>query len=254
LSRVRWLIGNWKQNLLRGEARELAAAVGRLGAHDDTRRCAVAPTFTCLADVADALASSGVAVFSQDVAAQERGAFTGEVGPAMLRDVGATGAIVGHSERRAHYGEGDALVAAKLRAALSAGLVGVLCVGETRAERDAGVAESTVIRQLRAALNAVEGLGIDRLLLAYEPVWAIGSGEPATPEEVQAMHAVVRNELRKARGTEGADRSVLYGGSVHPASAVALASLSDVDGFLVGGASLDPTAFAEIHDALGHAP
>jgi triosephosphate isomerase len=252
LSRARWLVGNWKQHLLREEARSLAAAVGSLTASATTPRCAVAPTFTCVADVVDtlALASSHVAVFAQDVAAQERGAFTGEVGPAMLRDVGATGAIVGHSERRTHYGESDALAAAKLRAALSGGLVGILCVGETRAERDAGVAHSTVIRQLRAALSAIEDLPLDRLVVAYEPVWAIGSGQPATPEEAQAMHAVVRGELRKMRGSEGSDRSVLYGGSVHPATAAALASLPDVDGFLVGGASLDPAAFAGIHGAL----
>jgi triosephosphate isomerase len=189
-------------------------------------------------------------LLAQDVAAQESGAFTGEVGPAMVKDAGAEGAIVGHSERRAHFGDTDDLVARKLVCALTAGLTAVLCVGEPLSSRDAGTHEATVISQLCAAFAEVKPEQCnERLVLAYEPVWAIGTGRTATPEQAAAMHATIRGWLRERLGAAGAGRSILYGGSVKPGNAASLLAAGEVDGFLVGGASLDPETFRAIVQA-----
>ncbi len=245
---TRWVIGNWKQNLLRGPAAKLASAVAA-GLADATgnTRVGVAPPYLALDVTRAARGPASLTVFAQDVAAQDQGAFTGEVGPAMLRDAGVDGAIVGHSERRAHFGDTDARVARKLEAAVRGGLHTVLCVGESLEARDEQRHESVVISQLSAALGELNSsLWTDRLILAYEPVWAIGTGRTATPEQAGAMHRTIRGWLREQRGAAGADRSVLYGGSVKPGNAAALLVAGDVDGFLVGGASLDPRAFLDI--------
>jgi triosephosphate isomerase len=168
----------------------------------------------------------------------------------MVRDTGAEGAIVGHSERRAHFGDTDDLVARKLGCALTAGLTVVLCVGEQLDSRDAGTHETTVISQLSAAFSEVTPEQCnERLVLAYEPVWAIGTGRTATPQQAAAMHATIRAWLGERLGAAGADRSILYGGSVKPNNAASLLDAGDVDGFLVGGASLDPTTFLAIVQA-----
>lgn len=253
MARTRWTIGNWKQNLLRGAAEELATAVvGDLpepvAEGGKQVRVGVAPSYVALETVRPWVRPQGpLFLFAQDVAGQEEGAFTGEVGPAMLLDAGVHGAIVGHSERRAHYGETDASVAAKVRVALEAGLRVVLCVGESLDIREAGTHESYVVSQLSAALSQLPPELVDeRLILAYEPVWAIGTGKTATPRDAAGMHRKLRAWMEQHFGPAGADRSILYGGSVKPNNAAALMAAGDVDGFLVGGASLEAEAFLQI--------
>jgi triosephosphate isomerase len=256
MTRKIWVLGNWKQNLLREGSVALARTIhdGLAGALAGVTGVGVgvAPTYLSL-DSVRPHTGDGVAaprLLAQDVAAQESGAFTGEVGPAMLREAGVTAAIIGHSERRAMFGDTDELIAAKLGCALAGGLDVVLCVGERLEQRDAGVHEQVVTSQLDRALAPIMGKldrGLDpaRVTIAYEPVWAIGTGRTATPEQASSMHAVIRTWLDDA-GLRGADRSVLYGGSVKPDNAAALLAAGDIDGFLVGGASLDARSFLDI--------
>jgi triosephosphate isomerase (TIM) len=257
LARTRWAIGNWKQNLLRGAAEELATAVvgdlpGSVVDGGDASRgpvkVGIAPTFVALDAVRPWVRPQGpLFLFGQNVAAQEEGAFTGEVGPEMLLDAGAHGAVVGHSERRAHFHESDELVARKVEAALTAGLRVVLCVGEGLDIREKGEHESFVISQLSAALSKLaHELVTERLILAYEPVWAIGTGKTASPRDAASMHRRIRGWMEQQFAAAGADRSILYGGSVKPNNAAALMAAGDVDGFLVGGASLEAEAFLQI--------
>ncbi|PRP97095.1 Triosephosphate isomerase [Enhygromyxa salina] len=252
VTRTIWVLGNWKQNLLREPAAQLAEAVaaglpGALGGVTGVR-AGIAPTYLALDRVAPHT-GDGVAaprLLAQDVAAQDSGAFTGEVGPAMLREAHVSAAIIGHSERRAQFGDTDELVARKLASALAGGLDVVLCVGERLEQRDAGEHESVVISQLSAALAKLPPeLEPSRVAVAYEPVWAIGTGRTATPEQASSMHAAIRAWL-DAEGHRGADRSLLYGGSVKPTNATELLAAGDIDGFLVGGASLDPRSFLDI--------
>ena len=248
MTRNIWVLGNWKQNLLRTAAADLAAGVAaglgdaRRACGDDARlRVGIAPTYLAL-DAAGPHTGDHLWLLAQDVAAQESGAFTGEVGPAMLREVGVRAAIIGHSERRAHFGDHDALVAAKVKSALAGDLHAVLCVGETLEQRDAGNHETVVVDQLAAALREIPDC--ERVVIAYEPVWAIGTGRTATPEQASSMHGVIRRWLDQAG--HGADRSILYGGSVKPGNAAELLAAGDIDGFLVGGASLDARGFLDI--------
>jgi triosephosphate isomerase len=252
MPRTIWVLGNWKQNLLREPAAALAKAVAEglepaLGGVSGVG-VGVAPTYLAL-DVVAPHTGDGVAaprLLAQDVGAQESGAFTGEVGPAMLREARVGAAIVGHSERRAHFGDTDELVARKLEAAIAGGLDVVLCVGERLEQRDAGEHEAVVISQLSAALGGLSReLDPGRVTVAYEPVWAIGTGRTASPEQASSMHATIRGWLEQA-GLRGADRSLLYGGSVKPGNAAALLAAGDIDGFLVGGASLDARSFLDI--------
>ncbi len=254
MSRTIWVLGNWKQNLLRDDAEALARAVAQ-GLGDalagDRIGIGIAPTYLALDRVrphtGDGFASPRL--LAQDVAAQQSGAFTGEVGPAMLREAGVTAAIIGHSERRAMFGDTDSLVAAKLEAALAGGLDVVLCVGEQLEQRDAGEHETIVEAQLAAALSRLSPeFDPARVTIAYEPVWAIGTGRTATPEQASSMHGVIRRWLDD-QGLRGADRSVLYGGSVKPNNAAELLAAGDIDGFLVGGASLDARSFLDIVSA-----
>ena len=262
--RVTWVIGNWKQNHRPAAAKVCAEAIadGVGGALSNPHgsagevRVGIAPPYLSL-EVARPYTrlDDTVFLFAQDCAAQDEGAFTGEVGPAMLRDAEVEGALVGHSERRACFHEDDALIAAKLRGVLASGLVGVLCVGEALPAREAGEHESTVISQLSGALSNLDSkLVSERLVLAYEPVWAIGTGRTATPEQAAQMHATIRSWMRERFGAAGADRSILYGGSVKPGNAAELLAAGDVDGFLVGGASLDPASFLAIVRAAATTP
>ncbi len=229
------VLGNWKLNTTLGEAVALASDVAR-GADGLAAGVGVCPPLVWLEAVAERLRGSRVALGAQTVSAETTGAFTGEVSAAMLAEVGCRYAIVGHSERRALYGETDALVARKAAAAQAAGLTPVVCVGETLEERDAGDAERVVVESLRASLD---GVAPTPLVVAYEPVWAIGTGRTATPEQAQAMHAALRPVV--APGTP-----VLYGGSVKADNAAELFAQPDLDGALVGGASLDADAFLAI--------
>ena len=208
----------------------------------------IAPVFTALKTVADRLEGSNIAVAAQNCSTETKhGAHTGEVAADMLRDAGATHVIVGHSERRHIYGETDETVGRKVGAGLAAGLRVILCVGEKLEERERGEAESVVRRQLEGGLRDLTASDLDRIIVAYEPVWAIGTGHTATPEQAQEMHAFVRRVLRERYSSTAADAMrILYGGSVKPDNISGLMKQPDVDGALVGGASLEAESFARI--------
>lgn len=246
--RVRRIVAaNWKMHLLRADAagfcRALLAGLPAAGP-----RVVVFPSFPLIPAVAEALAGSPVGVGGQDLHPEDKGAHTGDVSGAQLADAGCTWALCGHSERRRDHGEGDELVGAKAAAALRHGLTPMICVGETRDERRAGRTFEVLERQLRAALAPLaSSAAAGSFALAYEPVWAIGTGETATPETAQEAHRFLRGLLGEIRGgAEAAGLSILYGGSVTPDNAAALGARPDIDGFLVGGASLDPEKFLSI--------
>ena len=209
----------------------------------------VCPPFVYLWEVSRLLRDSAMSLGAQDLCAEATGAFTGEVAGAMLKDVGCRYALVGHSERRALYGEDDRLVARKFVAAQREGLIPVLCVGETLAERERGITEEVVMRQLEAVLAVTGPAGFGEALVAYEPVWAIGTGKNATPGQAQQVHAFIRGQLGAHDATIAARLRILYGGSVKAANAHELFSQPDVDGGLVGGASLKADEFRKICDA-----
>ena len=239
--------GNWKLHKTLTESVELAQAIVRDVASGSMTEVVVAPVFTALAKVGDVLAGTMISLSSQDVCWETQGAFTGEVGPLQLVDVGCRYAIVGHSERRQWFGDTDEAVRRKTRAALEHGLRPIVCVGETLEERDAGQAERVVVRQLRAALRELDAEPAAEVVIAYEPVWAIGTGRNAQPQDAQEMHARIRATLAELFGQPLADRTrVLYGGSVKPDNAKALMAQPDLDGALVGGASLSADSFCAI--------
>jgi triosephosphate isomerase len=209
----------------------------------------VCPPFVYLWEVSRLLRDSAMLLGAQDVCAESPGAFTGEVAAVMLKDVGCRYALVGHSERRALYGENDQLVARKFVAAQREGLIPVLCVGETLAERESGITEEVVMRQLDAVLAVTGPEGFAQALVAYEPVWAIGTGKNATPGQAQQVHAFIRGRLGARDATIAAGLRILYGGSVKAANAHELFSQPDVDGGLVGGASLKADEFRKICEA-----
>ena len=237
------IAGNWKMNgSLQANAALLQALRDGLGAPGCGVAVAVPAPY--LAQVQALVAGSEIALAAQDVSQHERGAFTGEVSVGMLRDFDARYALVGHSERRRYHGETDAVVAAKAQRALSGGVTPIVCLGETLAEREAGQTETVVKRQLAAVIHAV-GHCVSEIVVAYEPVWAIGTGRTATPEQAQQVHAVLRAQL--AAATESADRVlILYGGSMNAANAAELLAQPDIDGGLVGGASLKAADFLKI--------
>ena len=239
------IAGNWKMNGLTATAAELAEAV-RDGSADVSAGLLVCPPFTQITSVARTLAGSAVAVGGQDCHAAPEGAHTGDISAPMLRDAGATHVILGHSERRANHGESDAAVLAKVGAAVAAGLVPIVCVGETEAERQAGIAEAVVGRQLAGSLPA----GFAGVV-AYEPIWAIGTGRVPTEADVAAMHGFIRAALVRDLGPAGRDVPILYGGSVKAANARAILAVAEVGGALVGGASLSAAEFLAIARAAG---
>jgi triosephosphate isomerase len=246
------IAGNWKMFKTRGEAfdyaREVAEAIGDLDAVD----IAVCPPFTAIDVVADVLGVLGVGVWGQTMHDAEHGAYTGELSAGMLADAGANGVLLGHSERRALFGETDEALARKVPAALAAGLDPVLCVGESEQERDAGSTVERLQAQLAGALDELDAAGALQLTIAYEPVWAIGTGRTATPEQAQEAHAEVRAWLAAKFGPDVAETvRILYGGSVKPENARELLEGPDVDGALVGGASLSAASLLAIaHAAL----
>jgi triosephosphate isomerase len=244
--RRKLIAGNWKMYKTTGEAVALASVVraGVAGAPGDTL---VAPPFTALAAVVAATKGSPVAVAGQNMHFETEGAFTGEVSAPMLLEVGASHVILGHSERRQYFAETDEGVAKKTRVALDSGLVPISCVGETLAEREAGRTMEVVGRQLDAILDAVSVDQARTLVVAYEPVWAIGTGKVATPEQAQEVHAFVRSRIAAKHGQAVAEvLRVLYGGSVKPDNVKGLMALPDVDGALVGGASLKADSFLKL--------
>jgi len=208
----------------------------------------IAPVFTALKTVADRLEGSNINVAGQNCSTEvEEGAHTGEVAAFMLRDTGATHVIVGHSERRQFYAETDAMIRRKVGAAISSGLTAILCVGESLEQRDQGIAQPIVRGQLTAGLSGLTASDLNRIIVAYEPVWAIGTGRTATPEQAQEMHAFIRRVFAEGHSEKAAqDLRILYGGSVKPENITGLMAQDDIDGALVGGASLKADSFAKI--------
>ncbi|HSU25852.1 MAG TPA: triose-phosphate isomerase [Pyrinomonadaceae bacterium] len=242
------IAGNWKMYKLLETAVETVSALKPLVANATHCEVVIAPVFTALKTVADRVEGSNIRIAAQDCAAESKhGAHTGEVAADMIRDVGCSHVIIGHSERRQFYGETDLTVNLKTRSALRAGLTAVVCVGELLAERETGNAETVVNRQLEGALQGLTVADVERIIIAYEPVWAIGTGKTATPEQAQEMHGCVRKTLAGIHGEDVSKKvRILYGGSVKPENIRDLMSQPDVDGALVGGASLDAKSFAEI--------
>jgi triosephosphate isomerase len=238
--------GNWKMNGSRAENASLVRSLLDHARPDSTTEVLLCPPFVYLHEVGRLLKDSDVALGAQSLCAEAMGAFTGEVSAAMLKDVGCSYVLVGHSERRQIYAEGDALVARKFVAAQSQGLVPVLCVGETLEEREGGRTAQVVARQLDAVL-AVCGVGAFRsAVIAYEPVWAIGTGRNASPDQAQDVHAMIRGKVAALDATIGVSVRILYGGSVKASNARELFAMPDIDGGLVGGASLNADEFARI--------
>jgi triosephosphate isomerase len=247
VARKKFVCGNWKMHKTAPEARalarELRAALEPLAGAVDV---AVAPPYTALAAVAAELAGSAVGLGAQDLHWEVQGAFTGEVSAPMLADAGCRYVLVGHSERRQLFGETDESVRKKARAALAAGLHPIVCVGETLPEREGGRTLEVVGRQVRAALQGLGAQEVGRLTLAYEPVWAIGTGKTATSAQAQEVHAAIRAILRELAPPAADQVRIQYGGSVKPENASELMSQPDVDGALVGGASLKAGDFVQI--------
>jgi len=244
MARKIFIAGNWKMNKTVAEATELVAGLkanaGKVGNVD----VAVCPTFTTLASVVEALKDTPIKVGSQNISWAESGAFTGEISAAMLNEVGVDYAIIGHSERRQYFGETDETVNARTKAALAADILPIVCIGETLEQREAGDTEQVVKTQTEAGLAGLTNEEAAKITLAYEPVWAIGTGKTATPEMAQEVHAFLRSVLVGMFGAEvAAVIRIQYGGSMKPANAAELLAQPDIDGGLIGGASLKADDF-----------
>ncbi len=237
--------GNWKMHHGGTTGVELTGAVVHLAVELPHVDLVVAPPFTALAACAHASDASRVEIAAQNLYPKSHGAYTGEVSPAMVKDAGCAWVILGHSERRQHFGETDGFVAEKVDAALHVGLIPIVCVGETLAERETGKTLEVVERQLRAFLSVIARAPMP-IAIAYEPVWAIGTGKNAGPAEAQEVHRAIRGWLARASAELGSQTRILYGGSVKADNASALLAAPDVDGALVGGASLDAASFGAI--------
>jgi len=242
------IAGNWKMYKTVAESVETVLALKPRVANANHCEVVIAPVFTALKTVADRLEGSNIRVAGQNCSTEiEHGAHTGEVAADMLKDAGAAYVIIGHSERRQFYCETDSFVSKKSQAAVVAGLTAIVCVGETLEQRDQGNAESVVRGQIEGGLSGLTASDLDRIILAYEPVWAIGTGRTATPEQAQEMHAFIRRVFAQRHSEEAANGlRILYGGSVKPDNVTGLMAQADIDGALVGGASLKAESFAEI--------
>jgi len=247
--RTPYIAANWKMNKTVAEAAEFVdALLPRIAATQSD--VVICPPFTALTAVVERRYGTAVKVAAQNMHEAESGAFTGEVSAPMLVELDVEAVVVGHSERRQHFGETDEALARKLPVALAADLEPILCVGESEEARDAGETEAVLERQLQADLAALEADDLARVVIAYEPIWAIGTGRTATPDQAQEACAFIRDVVRM-RGAAADQLRILYGGSVKPANAAELLGLPDVDGALVGGASLDAEEFAAIVEAAG---
>lgn len=243
------IAANWKMHKTRAEARDLARALADALAADPASPSAeivLFPPFTAFEAVREGLGEAAIGLGGQNVYPAESGAFTGEISPDMLLDAGCSWVLTGHSERRHILGESSALVGEKTAFALKRGLCAILCVGETLAEREAGRLEDILQAQLTAGLAGVPAEAVSRLAVAYEPVWAIGTGKVASPEDIAAAHAFVRSRLNALPGAADQRVRILYGGSVKPENAAGILALDNVDGLLVGGASLQAETFLRI--------
>ncbi len=241
------IAGNWKMHLTLSEAVHLAQAIAESSADCPDRDVLVAPAFTALSAVCNAVKGSTLLVGAQNVAWETHGAYTGEISPAMLSDIGIAWAIIGHSERRQLFGEDDVMINRRVQGALTNGIHPILCIGETLAEREAGHTFAVLEQQVRKGLDQVTNAQMTHLVLAYEPVWAIGTGKTATKEQAQEVHAFIRHLLTGICEKSVADATrILYGGSVKPDNINDLMAQPDIDGALVGGAALKAESFARI--------
>ena len=241
------IAGNWKMNKTINEAIELVNSLKRELVDVQEADIIVCPVYMALSEVSDLLRDSNIFLGAQNVYWEEAGAFTGEVSPSMLKDAGCSYVVIGHSERRKYFNESDEMVNKKIKAVQSAGLIPIFCVGETLEEREEDKTINVVETQLKGGLKGVESEALLKLIIAYEPVWAIGTGKTATPEQAQEVHKFIRDWLKDCYSSEAAQNlRILYGGSVKPSNASELMRQSDIDGALVGGASLDSSSFAEI--------
>ena len=244
IMRTKIVAGNWKMNKTASEAAALVEEIKALTADAANVEVVVCPPFTDLKDAAAACAGSHVKLGAQNIHWEASGAYTGEISAAMLKDLGVTHVIIGHSERRQYFGETDATVNLRTKAALDAGLVPLVCVGETLDERDGGKMEEVVVRQVNLGLA---GLDIGKVVIAYEPVWAIGTGRTASPTQAQEVHALIRRTLAEMAGGDVANSvRIQYGGSMKPENAKELMGQPDIDGGLIGGAALTANSFAAI--------
>jgi triosephosphate isomerase len=245
--RVPIIAGNWKMNKTATEARELAAKLVPLVSGIKDREIVLAPPFTALAAVAGAIKGTNISLAAQNLHGEDKGAFTGEISAEMLLDSGCKYVIIGHSERRQYFGETDETVNKKVKQALKKGLLPIVCVGETLAEREAGKLHEIINRQVAGGLKDLSADDMKKAVLAYEPVWAIGTGKTATPEQANEVHALIRQKVRSLYNAEIAEGlRIQYGGSVTPENASSLMAMPDIDGALVGGASLKPESFAAL--------
>ncbi len=241
------IAGNWKMHLIAKEAHALAAAVAEICSGMDDRDVLLAPPFTVLQEVAECVENTAILVGAQNVCWAEKGAFTGEISPVMLKAAGAVAAIVGHSERRQIFCETDELINKRLLGGLSFGLMIILCVGETLEERESGETFAVLEKQLRQGLSGASALDMAKVVIAYEPVWAIGTGRTASKEQAQEVHAFIRRLITEMYEKDIAARiRILYGGSVKPTNVDELMAQPDIDGALVGGAALDAETFGRI--------
>jgi triosephosphate isomerase len=241
------IAGNWKLFKTSGEAVELVADLIPRIQHIQDVEIIVAPVFTVLSTVKSAIAGSPVKLAAQDCFWEEEGAFTGEIAPRMLVDAGCSHVIIGHSERRQYFGETDDSASKKIKAAMKAGLIAIFCVGETLAEREADQTFAVLRTQITGGLNGIPAVDLSKVIIAYEPVWAIGTGKTATDDQAQEVHAFIRSLLEEIHdGRTAAEMRILYGGSVKPENVKGLMAQKDIDGALVGGASLKADSFAAI--------
>jgi triosephosphate isomerase (TIM) len=246
MTRTPLVVGNWKMNKTIAEAEQFIQALLPRVSDVDGVEVGICPSFVALQAMVDSTRGSRVMVYAQNMHEADSGAFTGEVSPPMLTEVDAHGVVLGHSERRQYYGETDKALQAKVPAALRHGLQPILCVGETEDEREAGDTERKLRHQVQEALSRVEPERVAEVVIAYEPIWAIGTGVVATPEQAQEAVAFVRALVSQRFPARSEQVRILYGGSVKPDNCHVVVELPDVDGFLVGGASLDPESFAAI--------
>ena len=242
--------GNWKMNGSRDSVKQLIQGI-KAGSNGVNAEIVVCPSYIFIPDVTAAIAGSAIKLGAQNMCEQDSGAFTGEVAGPMLQDFGVEYVIIGHSERRSLYGETDLVTAVKFAAVLKHGLKPIFCIGETLAERESGVTEQVLARQLDAILEASGVASLANAVLAYEPVWAIGTGKTATPQQAQDVHAFIRNKIAGLDKGIAAGLRILYGGSMNPANAAELIAQADIDGGLIGGASLKADDFLTICKAGG---
>jgi triosephosphate isomerase len=241
------IAGNWKMNKTSAEGRDLAAKLIPLVAAVKDREIVLGPPFTSLQAASDVIKGTNIALSAQNMHWEDKGAFTGEISAEMLLDLGCRYVIIGHSERRQYFGETDETVNKKVRQALKKGLSPIMCVGETLAEREAGKLNEIISRQVTGGLKDLSADEMKKVVIAYEPVWAIGTGKTATPDQANEVHALIRQKVKSLYSAEIADGlRIQYGGSVTPENVSTLMAMPDIDGALVGGASLKPESFAAL--------